>query len=113
MLPANFTFGPTAPVALGIDRIQAAPGRHAAMAAALGVPTEGRGEADILADLGPAFDRFIRSTGLALSLTKDGLGKAATRRLAETMLAPEDKAMRVPIAGPSRRPMPMASLRPC
>jgi alcohol dehydrogenase class IV len=73
---------------------EASPARHVAVAAALGVPVEGRSEAAIIADLGAAFDRFVRSTGLAISLAKDGLGKADTKRLAEMMMAPENKPMR-------------------
>jgi alcohol dehydrogenase class IV len=56
---------------------EAGPARHAAVAAALGVPAEGRSEAAVIADLPPAFDRFLREVGLA----------AAT-------MAPENKAMR-------------------
>jgi len=73
---------------------EVSPARHAAVAAALGVPVEGRSEAAIVADLGEAFDRFVRSTGLAISLAKDGLGKADTKRLADTMMQPENKPMR-------------------
>ncbi|HZT19323.1 MAG TPA: iron-containing alcohol dehydrogenase [Dongiaceae bacterium] len=73
---------------------EAAPARHAAVAAALGVPTEGRGEAAVVAELGEAFDRFVRSTGLAISLAGDGLGKSDSRRLAQAMMAPENKPMR-------------------
>ncbi|HKF61712.1 MAG TPA: iron-containing alcohol dehydrogenase [Dongiaceae bacterium] len=73
---------------------EVSPARHAAVAAALGVPVEGRGEAAIVADLGEAFDRFVRSTGRAISLAEDGLGKADTKRLADTMMQPENKPMR-------------------
>jgi alcohol dehydrogenase class IV len=73
---------------------EASPARHAAVAAAMGVPAEGRSEAAIIAELGEAFDRFVRSTGLVISLAKDGLGIADSRRLAETMMAPENKPMR-------------------
>jgi alcohol dehydrogenase class IV len=73
---------------------EASPARHAAVAAAMGVPTEGRSEAAIIAELGEAFDRFVRSTGLVISLAEDGLGIADSRRLAETMMAPENKPMR-------------------
>jgi alcohol dehydrogenase class IV len=73
---------------------EAAPMRHAGVATALGVPSEGRKQADVLADLAPRFDSFVRSTGLAVSLAKDGLGKKDCERLAALMMAPENKAMR-------------------
>ena len=69
-------------------------GRHALVAQAMGVPAEGRKEQDVVADLGPAYDRFVRSVGLAVSLAKDGLGASDTKRLAEATMAPENKAMR-------------------
>ena len=64
------------------------------IAQALGVPAEGRTEADVVADLAPAFDRFVRAVGLAVSLAKDGLGAADAERLAAATMAPENKAMR-------------------
>jgi alcohol dehydrogenase class IV len=73
---------------------EAAPARHVAVAAALGVPVEGRTEAAILADLPPRFDAFCRSAGLAISLAKDGLGQADSQRLADLTMAPENKPMR-------------------
>jgi alcohol dehydrogenase class IV len=73
---------------------EAAPERHAAVATALGVRSEGRRQADILADLSPRFDDFVRSTGLDISLAKDGLGRNDSERLAALMMAPENKAMR-------------------
>jgi alcohol dehydrogenase class IV len=73
---------------------EAAPARHAAVAIALGVPCEGRMQADVVAELGPAFDGFLRSTGLAVSLAKDGLDKKDSQRLADLTMAPENKAMR-------------------
>ena len=73
---------------------EAAPARHAAVATALGVASEGRKQADILADLAPRFDSFVRSTGLAVSLAKDGLDKKDSERLAALTMAPENKAMR-------------------
>jgi alcohol dehydrogenase class IV len=73
---------------------EAAPARHAIVATALGVQSEGRKQVEILADLAPAFDTFVRSTGLAVSLAKDGLGKKDCERLATLMMAPENKAMR-------------------
>ena len=56
--------------------------------------TEGRKEADVVADLGPAYDGFVRSVGLAVSLAKDGLGAADVKRLAVATMAPENKSMR-------------------
>jgi alcohol dehydrogenase len=73
---------------------EAAPARHAGVATALGVPSEGRKQADVLAELAPRFDSFVRSTGLAVSLAKDGLGKKDCERLAALMMAPENRAMR-------------------
>jgi alcohol dehydrogenase class IV len=73
---------------------EVSPARHALVAQAMGVPAEGRKEQDVVGDLGPAYDRFVRSVGLAVSLAKDGLGAADTKRLAEATMAPENKAMR-------------------
>jgi alcohol dehydrogenase len=73
---------------------EVSPVRHALVAQALGVPTEGRKEADVVAELGPAYDRFVRSVGLAVSLGKDGLGAGDVERLATATMAPENKSMR-------------------
>jgi len=73
---------------------EAGPARHALVAQAMGVPTEGRKEQDVVADLAPAYDRFVRSVGLAVSLAKDGLGAADVKKLAAVTMAPENKAMR-------------------
>jgi alcohol dehydrogenase class IV len=73
---------------------EAAPERHAMVATAMGVPSEGRKDADILKELGPRFDAFIRSVGLAVSLAKDGLGQKDSERLAALTMAPENKSMR-------------------
>ncbi len=73
---------------------EVSPARHALVARAMGVPTEGRKEQDIVADLAPAYDRFVRSVGLAVSLDRDGLSGADVQRLAEATMAPENKAMR-------------------
>ncbi len=73
---------------------EASPARHAAVAVALGVPGDGRSVEEVAADLAPAYDRFIRSVGLPVSLAKDGLGPADSRRLALQTMAPENKAMR-------------------
>ena len=80
-------------VALGWNA-EAGPARHAAVAAAMGVPTDGRSEAAIIADLQPAYDHFLRSVGLAISLSKDGLSAADAPRLADITMAPENKSMR-------------------
>ena len=72
----------------------AGPARHAAVAAAMGVSTDGRNEAAVIADLQPAYDQFLRSVGLAISLGKDGLSVSDAPRLAEATMAPENKAMR-------------------
>jgi hypothetical protein len=60
----------------------------------MGVPTDGRGEAAIIADLQPAYDQFLRSVGLVISLSKDGLSAADAPRLADITMAPENKSMR-------------------
>jgi len=73
---------------------EAAPARHAAVAAALGVPAEGRETAAVAADLAPAFDKFLRAVGLAISLERDGLGAKDTKRLVAVTLAEENKPMR-------------------
>jgi alcohol dehydrogenase class IV len=73
---------------------EAAPERHAVVATAMGVPSEGRKDADILKELGPRFDSFIRSVGLAVSLAKDGLAPKDSERLAALTMAPENKSMR-------------------
>lgn len=73
---------------------EAAPERHAAVAAAMGVPAEGRPTAAVAADLAPAFDRFLRRVGLAISLAADGLGAADVKRLVAVTLAEENKPMR-------------------
>jgi alcohol dehydrogenase class IV len=73
---------------------EAGPARHAAVAAAMGVATDGRSEAAVIAELQPAYDRFLRSVGLAISLGKDGLSVTDAPRLAEATMAPENKSMR-------------------
>jgi alcohol dehydrogenase class IV len=73
---------------------EVSPGRHALVAQAMGVPSEGRKERDVVADLGPAYDAFVRSVGLAVSLAKDGLGASDVKRLAMATMAPENKSMR-------------------
>jgi alcohol dehydrogenase class IV len=73
---------------------EASPARHALVAQAMGVRTEGRKERDVVADLGPAYDAFVRSVGLAVSLAKDGLGAGDMKRLAAATMAPENKSMR-------------------
>ncbi len=73
---------------------EAAPERHAVVATAMGVPSEGRKPADVLKELGPHFDAFIRSVGLPVSLAKDGLAPKDSERLAALTMAPENKSMR-------------------
>jgi alcohol dehydrogenase class IV len=68
--------------------------RHAQVAQAMGVPSEGRAPKDIAKDLAPAFDRFLRDVRLKISLKDDGLSAADAERLALTTMAPENKAMR-------------------
>jgi alcohol dehydrogenase class IV len=73
---------------------EVSPARHALVAQAMGVPSEGRKEREVVADLGPAYDAFVRSVGLAVSLAKDGLGASDVKRLAVATMAPENKSMR-------------------
>jgi len=73
---------------------EAAPDRHAAVAAALGVPADGRPAAAVAADLAPAFDKFLRAVGLPISLERDGLGAKDVKRLVSVTLAEENKPMR-------------------
>jgi alcohol dehydrogenase class IV len=73
---------------------EVSPARHALVAQAMGVRSEGRKEQDVVADLGPAYDAFVRSVGLAVSLAKDGLGAGDVKRLAAATMAPENKSMR-------------------
>ena len=68
--------------------------RHAQVAQAMGVPSEGRPAKDVAKDLAPAFDQFLRDVRLKISLSDDGLSAADTERLATTTMAPENKAMR-------------------
>ena len=68
--------------------------RHALVAQAMGVPSEGRATKDIARDLAPAFDRFLRDVRLKISLKDDDLTSADAERLATTTMAPENKAMR-------------------
>ncbi len=68
--------------------------RHAQVAQAMGVPSEGRAAKDVARDLAPAFDQFLRDVRLKISLAEDGLGAADSERLATTTMAPENKAMR-------------------
>lgn len=68
--------------------------RHAQVAQAMGVPSEGRAAKDVAADLAPAFDRFLRDVRLRISLSDDGLSAADAERLAITTMASENKSMR-------------------
>jgi alcohol dehydrogenase class IV len=73
---------------------EASPARYAAVAEAMGVPVDGRSVEELAAEVGPAFDRFIRSVGLPISLKADGLSEADTDRLAAVTMQPENKPMR-------------------
>ena len=68
--------------------------RHAQVAQAMGVPSEGRAAKEVAMDLAPAFDKFLRDVWLKISLAEDGLNAADAERLATTTMAPENKAMR-------------------
>jgi alcohol dehydrogenase class IV len=71
-----------------------APARHAAVAAAMGVPTLARRTSAVAGELGEAYDRFVREVGLEISLKQDGLGIQDVDRVVETTMAPENKPMR-------------------
>jgi alcohol dehydrogenase class IV len=73
---------------------EAEPTRFAAVAQALGVPADGRTAAQLAAEVGPAYDRFIRSVGLPISLKGDGLSEADAPRLATVTMQVENKPMR-------------------
>lgn len=73
---------------------EAAPERHAAVAEAMGVARDGRSDGSLAAALAPAYDRFLRSVGLPIALTPDGLGEADAKRLAEVTMAVENEPMR-------------------
>jgi alcohol dehydrogenase class IV len=73
---------------------EVAPERHALVAGAMGVPTEGRSTEAVARDLPAAFDRFLREVGLPISLVGDGLSAADAARLATVTMAPENKSMR-------------------
>lgn len=73
---------------------EAAPARHAMIAEAMGVPSEGRPVEAVARDLAPAFDRFLREVGLPISLAADGLSAGDASRLAAVTMAPENKSMR-------------------
>jgi alcohol dehydrogenase class IV len=68
--------------------------RHAQVAQAMGVPSEGRAAKDVAKDLAPVFDKFLRDVRLNISLADEGLTAADAERLATTTMAPENKAMR-------------------
>jgi alcohol dehydrogenase class IV len=68
--------------------------RHAEVAAALGVQSQGRPVEAIAQDLAPALDSLMRRVGLTISLRGDGLTPADAERLVATTMAPENKAMR-------------------
>ena len=63
------------------------------VAAALGIPNEGRKSTNVSSDLAPAFDDFLRRIKLEISLAGDGLGLADSARLAETTMAPETRRL--------------------
>lgn len=73
---------------------EAEPTRFAAVAQSLGVPAHGRSVEQLAAEVGPAFDRFIRSVGLPISLKGDGLSEADVPRLATVTMQVENKPMR-------------------
>ena len=73
---------------------EADPARHALVAEAMGVRSEGRAVEAVARDLAPAFDRFLREVRLPISLANDGLSAADTVRLATVTMAPENRSMR-------------------
>ncbi len=73
---------------------EAAPERHAAVAEAMGVARDGHGDRELAAALAPAYDAFLRSVGLPIALSADGLGEKDTKRLAEVTMSVENEPMR-------------------
>jgi alcohol dehydrogenase class IV len=73
---------------------EASPQRYAAVAEAMGVPAAGRSVEEHAAEVGPAFDRFVRLVGLPISLAADGLSAQDAERLAAVTMQPENKPMR-------------------
>jgi alcohol dehydrogenase class IV len=80
-------------VALGWNA-EAAPERHAAVAEAMGIARDGRSDRDLAAALAPAYDLFLRSVGLPIALSSDGLGEKDAKRLAEVTMSVENEPMR-------------------
>jgi alcohol dehydrogenase class IV len=73
---------------------EAAPERHAAVAEAMGLSRDGRGDRELAAALAPAYDRFLRSVGLPIALASDGLGEKDAQRLTEVTMSVENEPMR-------------------
>ncbi|HXV25905.1 MAG TPA: iron-containing alcohol dehydrogenase [Alphaproteobacteria bacterium] len=73
---------------------EAAPGRHAAVAEAMGIARQGRSDRELAAALAPAYDAFVRSIGLPIALASDGLGETDAERLAEVTMSVENEPMR-------------------
>lgn len=74
--------------------VEADPVRHALVAEAMGVRSDGRSPEAVARDLPAAYDAFLREVGLPISLGPDGLSSADAARVAEVTMAPENKAMR-------------------
>jgi alcohol dehydrogenase class IV len=73
---------------------EAAPERHASVAEAMGIDRDGRSDRDLAAALAPAYDGFLRSVGLPIALSADGLGERDAKRLAEVTMSVENEPMR-------------------
>lgn len=71
----------------------AVPEVYAQVAAALGAQTAGLGDAEAAALAAPAFDGWLRDTGLKIGLDDHGLSERDAGRLAELCFEPENKVM--------------------
>jgi alcohol dehydrogenase class IV len=60
----------------------------------MGIARDGRSDRDLAAALAPAYDRFLRSVGLPIALSPDGLGEKDAKRLAEVTMSVENEPMR-------------------
>ncbi|SLN38914.1 iron-containing alcohol dehydrogenase [Oceanibacterium hippocampi] len=72
---------------------EAAPARHAAVARAMGAPSDGKSDAELAASLAAHYDAFLRKVELKIALDDSGLTGADAGRLAALTLAPENQPM--------------------
>ncbi len=72
---------------------EAVPVVYAQVAEALGAPTAGLGDTEAAALAAPAFDAWLRDTGLKIGLDDHGLSESDAERLARLCFEPENKVM--------------------